>query len=202
MEKSIENIWKEGFEAEKKLSAPVVSNLYRKKSLLVVNKINSTMKRDNLSLIPMLIVFFAVFVYLDKMILGCYIGLLLIVLFFLNRRILKRFEAIDIKSNTYTYLLNYRNQIKRSIRFSTWIVGLGFPLLILPSYWMFFEGTQMMESFEQLSFSFQLLLTLGIAITLSVLCVAMYKLANIVLYGRLLANLESTLDDMEQLMDS
>ncbi|HZJ36348.1 MAG TPA: hypothetical protein VFD29_06965 [Gillisia sp.] len=202
MERSIENIWKKGFEAEKKLSAPAISNLYKRKSGLVIQQINSTTKKDNLSLIPVGIIIFGIFVFMGKVILGIYMAILIFGLFFLNRKMLKELETLNIRDNTYNYLLNYRKRIKNITRYTTWLMGLGFPLVTIPAYWMFFQDTKVMSSFKQLDLVVEILLISGLAIVLSVLGILCYRFCTKIVYGELLARLENILEDMDDLMKS
>ena len=197
MEKSIENIWKKGFEAEERLSVPVISNLYKKKSGLVIQKINSTAKKDNLSLIPVAIIISGVFMFIGKIVLGMYVALLLLALFVLNKKLLKKLENLDMKDSTYTYLLNYRSQVKYVMRYSTWLMGLGFPLVTIPGYWMFFRGSKVVHDFIQIDLGVQVLYILGLFAVLSLLGMLGYRLVTKIVYGKLHARLESTIEDME-----
>lgn len=200
MERSIENIWKKGFEAEKGLSAPVISNLYKRKSRLVIQQINSTSKKDNLSLLPIAVIILAIFAFIGKVILGIYVAVLILALFFLNKKMLKGLEILDIRDNTYNYLLNYRNQLKRITIYTTWLIGVGLPLVTIPAYWMFFQDTKMLTKFNQLDLTLEILFILGLAVFLSMLGILCYRLTTKIVYGRLLAKLETTIEDMEDLM--
>ncbi len=202
MERSIENIWKKGFEAETKLSAPAISNLYKRKSGLIIQQINSTTKKDNLSLIPVGIIIFGIFVFIGKVLLGIYLAILIFGLFFLNRKMLKELETLNIRDSTYNYLLNYRKRIKNITRYTTWLMGIGFPLVVITAYWMFFQDTEVMSSFKQLNLVLEILLISGLALVLSALGILCYRLSTKIVYGELLARLENILDDMEHLMKS
>jgi len=202
MERSIENIWKKGFEAEKKLSAPTITNLYKRKSGLVIQQINSTTKKDNLSLIPVGVIIFGILVFMDKVILGTYVAILITGLYFLNKRMLKKLETLNIRDNTYNYLLNYRKTIKNITSYTTWLMGLGFPLVAIPAYWMFFQDTKIMDSFKQLDLVVEILIISGLAVVLSVLGILLYRLCTKIVYGNLLSSLENILEDMEDLMKS
>lgn len=202
MERSIENIWKKGFEAEKGLSAPVISNFYKRKSGLVIQQINSTSKKDNLSLLPVAIIIFGIFAFTGKVILGIYLATLIIALFFLNKKMLKELENLDIRDNTYSYLVTYRNQLKKITRYTTWLIGLGLPLVAIPAYWMFFQGTKVLTKFEQLDLASGILLILGMSVFLSILGILCYRFATKITYGKLLSRLESTIEDMNDLMKS
>lgn len=200
MERSIENIWKEGFEAEGSLSIPVIKNLYRRKSKLIIDKIRSTSKKDNISLIPIGMVLLVIFVFIGKVLLGAYIGLLIFSLFLLNRKNLSELDKLDVTSNTYEYVLEYYSRLKGLQKFYTRLLGIGLPLLIVPGYWMYFEGTPVMADFKSLNISIQLGIILIVSILLSALGILSYRLSTQLLYGKLLSRLEGIIEDMRDLM--
>ncbi|MDT0647920.1 hypothetical protein RM545_14565 [Zunongwangia sp. F260] len=200
MERSIENIWKKGFEAEEKLSVPVVSNLYERKSTLLIEQIKRTTRKDNFSLIPVGVVIFFILVFMGKVVLGFYVAALITALYFLNKKKLKELETLDVKNSTYDYLLDYRNQVKSIVKFSTWLMGVGFPLVAIPAYWIFFRGSEIMSNFEQLDLALELLIVAGMAVLLFILGILAYRISTAVIYGKLLVRLESTIEDMEELM--
>ncbi|MGY5849063.1 hypothetical protein [Salegentibacter sp. F14] len=200
MEKSIENIWREGFEAEKKLSVPIVSNLYKKKSKLIIRQINSTSKKDNLSLLPIALIFFGLFAFFGETMGGIYGATLIFALFLVNQKMLKNLETLDVKDSTYRYLLDYKHQLKNIIRYSTWLIGIGLPLVTIPAYWFFFRGAGVLSKLEGLEIFSEILVILGLALFLSLLGILCYRLTTEIVYGRLLAKLETTIKDMEELM--
>ncbi len=202
MERSIENIWKEGFESDKSFELPVVRDLYTRKSKLILDKIKSTSKWDNLSLIPMAIVLFGVFMFLGKMLLGFYIGALLVLLFFLNKKMLKKVDMFNPSSNTYQYLINYDSQLKSIQKFYTKLLAIGPPILIIPAYWMYFQGTSVMSGFKGLDIYSQILIIVVTAILLSGIGIFSYKLSTHVLYGKLIMRIEEIIKDMEDLQKS
>ena len=112
MERSIENIWKKGFKAEEKLSLPVISNLYKRKSGLIIDQISNTSKKDNLSLLPMAVVIFGVFAFIGKVMLGIYLAVFIIALFFLNKKMLNDLKDLDIKDNTYNYFSHFVPRVR------------------------------------------------------------------------------------------
>jgi hypothetical protein len=199
MERSIENIWKEGFESDKSFKLPLVKDLYTTKSKLIIDKIKSTSKWDNISLIPMAVVLFGLFTYLDKLLLGIYVGALILSLFFLNKKMLKRIDQFNPNSNTYEYLINYYSQVKAIQKFYTKLLAIGPPILIIPAYWMYFQGTPVMSGFMGLEIYIQILLVAAIAILLSGLGVLSYKLSTHFLYGKLITRIEEIINDMEEL---
>jgi hypothetical protein len=199
MERSIENIWKEGFESDKSFKLPLVKDLYTRKSNLIIDKIKSTSKWDNISLIPMAIFLFGLFTYLDKLLLGIYVGALILSLFFLNKKMLKRMDQFNPNSNTYEYLINYYSQVKAIQKFYTKLLAIGPPILIIPAYWMYFQGTPVMSGFMGLETYIQILIVAAIAILLSGVGVLSYKLSTHLVYGKLITRIEEIIDDMEEL---
>jgi len=202
MERSIENIWKEGFESDKSFKLPVIKDLYNQKSELIIEKIKVTSRKDNISLIPMAILLFGLFVFLGKILLGAYIGVLLIFLFILNKRMLKKLDQLDLSSNTYHYLTNYYTQLKGIQKYYTKLLGLGLPLVIIPGYWMYFQGTPLMSGFIGLDIVVQILVVVTAFLILSGLGVISYKLSTQLLYGKLITRLEEIIHDMEALVES
>jgi len=199
MERSIEDIWKEGFESDKSFKLPLVKDLYTRKSKLIIVKIKSASKWDNLSLIPIALFLFGLFVFLDKILLGFYLGSLLILLFFLNKKMLKKLQVFNSSSNTYQYLINYDAQLKAIQRFYTKLLAIGLPILIIPAYWLYFQGTPLMSGFMGLDMSFQILIVVAIAIVLSGLGMLSYKLSTHLVYGKLITRIEEIIHDMEEL---
>ncbi|WP_026837449.1 hypothetical protein [Gillisia sp. JM1] len=199
MERSIENIWKEGFESNKSFKLPFVKDLYTRKSNLIIDKIKSTSKWDNISLIPMAIFLFGLFTYLDKLLLGIYVGALILSLFFLNKKMLKKMDQFNPSSNTYEYLINYYSQLKAIQKFYNKLLAIGPPILIIPAYWIYFQGTPVMSNFMGLDIYFQILLVAAIAILLSGLGMLSYKLSTHLVYGKLISRIEEIINDMEEL---
>jgi len=200
MERSIENIWKEGFESDKSFKLPVIKDLYNQKSKLIIDRIRATSKKDNISLIPIAILQFVLFVFLGKILLGAYIGVLLIFLFILNKRMLKKLDQLDLSSNTYYYLTNYYSKLKEIQQFYTSLLAIGFPIIIIPCYWMYFQETPIMTNFMSLDLILQILVVAALALVLSGLGVASYRLSTQLLYAKLITRLEEIIKDMEALM--
>lgn len=199
MEKSIENIWKTGFEADKSFGLPVIKNLYTKKSKLIIDKIRSVSKWDNLSLIPIAILLFGIFVFLNKPFLGVYISVLLLSLFFLNKRMLKKMDRFDASSNTYLYLTSYYSQLKELQKFNINLLAIGLPVVIIPAYWMFFRDTPLLASFKEINTFLQVIIIATMGLLLSGLGVLSFKLSTQFVYGKLITRIEKIINDMEEL---
>ena len=82
MDKSIEEIWSKGFQDEKYLIPPVIDDLYNKKSILTVDKLQSVSKKDNWSIIPISIIILIYFIINSKILFGLYTSGLMLSMFF------------------------------------------------------------------------------------------------------------------------
>ena len=200
MGKSIESIWNEGFLNNEMLVAPKLNNLYNKKSTLLIEKIKKTYTMDNKSIIPIALLFAAGFSYAGHITLGLYGMVLMTALFFLNRNKLQKLEKIKITSNSYQYLLAYKNIVKELIGFTTKLLAFGLPIAVVSGYWLFFRKT---ELFQQLILKIEtlylILIIIGLTLLISLIGVLIYKLSTTIVYGNLIKKLDEILDDMETL---
>jgi hypothetical protein len=200
MEKSIETIWKEGFLKNDALLAPKLNNLYNQKSKQLIEKIKKTTRVDNLSLLPIAFILLVVLSYLGFILAGIYASFLLIFLFFLNKKLLKSLNEININTNNHQYLIAYKNAIGKIISFTTKLLGFGLPLAVIPIYWLFFKETKAYQKLiAETPFFFIILFVIGIAILLSILGVLIYKLSTKIIYGNFITKLDEIITDIEEL---
>lgn len=202
MERSIENIWKEGFEAEGNISAPVVSDLYHKKSKLLIDKFRTASKKDNISIIPIAIMLLLGLIFLGKVYLGIYVSILLFSMFFLNKRNLVKLNQISLSSSTYQYLKDYQLRLKEMQKFYIGLLGIGLPILVIPAYLMFFSGAPAMAAFKDLDLVVQITGILVVALVLSGMGILSYRLSTHLIYTKLLTRLDDIIADMEELMQN
>ena len=132
MEKSIEQIWQNGF-LNKDLVIPKIKSLYNQKSISLVESIINKFKKGVLLLIPLGILIFLFNITLDNdnaifwgfiSVIPCFFG------FLIGKNQVTSIKEIDYKSNSYDYLVSIRekiNQIRRSFnkRLIITIVPLG-----------------------------------------------------------------------------
>jgi len=200
MEKSIETIWKDGFLKNDALVAPKLNNLYNQKSKNLIDKFKRASKTDNLSIIPIALIFLAVFSYRGFILIGIYGSSLMIILFFLNKKLLKSLDEININTNNHQYLIAYKKAIKNIISFTTKLLGFGLPLVIIPTYWLFFKETEISQKFfTETPLHFILLIIVSVGLLLSILGILIYKLSTKIVYGDLITKLDEMIADMEEL---
>ena len=201
MEKSIENIWENGFKNPEDLKVDKVFNYYEKKSNLLIEKLQRTYQLDNKSLLPIAVVLGLGLSVYGHIILGLYVMGLLITLFFYNKKILYSFEDIKISNSNYEYLVSYRSTIKRTIKSTTRVVGLIFPLLILPGYLLFYKNTAFYISVLDKFSGIQLIMIIFSAvIVFAFLFIFIYRVSTKVLYGNYMNQLDNMIKDLEALM--
>jgi hypothetical protein len=202
MEKSIESIWKEGFLDHNALVAPKLNNLYNQKSQLTIEKLKSAAKKDQLSLIPVTVLFLLTFGYLGYYALSIYGTTLMIALFFLNRKKLVTLNQVDTNNSPYNYLLLYKKGIKKLISFYTFLLGVGTPLIIIPAYWLYFRDNAVYQKLitdnETLNI---ILLIICLALFLAAMGIILYRLTTKIVYGSLIKKIDELIADMEEISE-
>lgn len=199
MEKSIEQIWNNGFLRDDKLLAPKINNLYNKKSQLLIEKLKYTYTVDNKSILPLAVLFFAISVFFEHYLLGIYLIILMLTLFFMNRKKLSDLEKISILGSNYEYLLEYRKMLESMNSFYTKLLALGVPIAGMIGYYLYFRNTPMFEDFLLLDLWFKLSIILGVAILLSSIGVGAYKITSYIIYGKFLKKINEIIADMQEL---
>ena len=200
MDKSIEKIWSEGFQDEKYLIPPVINDLYNKKSILTVDKLQSVSKKDNWSIIPLSIITLIFFIIKSKLLFGLYISALMLSLFFLNRKKLKFLYTINTSQSCFQYLGKLQEMIKNNVKSTTRLLGFGLPFFGYLGLCIFiFESN--MENFILETYSSKQLLIKSIIIlmSLSVIGIISFRLSNYLIYGRLITKIDEMIDELGQL---
>ena len=200
MDKSIEEIWSEGFQDEKYLIPPVINDLYNKKSILTVDKLKSVSKKDNWSIIPLSIITLIFFIIKSKLLFGLYISALMLSLFFLNRKKLKFLYTINTSQSCFQYLGKLQEMIKNNVKSTTRLLGVGLPFFGYVGLCIFiFESN--MENFILETYSLKQLLikSVIILISLSVVGIISFRLSNYLIYGRLITKIDEMIDELGQL---
>ena len=134
MNKSIENIWKEGF-TKKDLITPKINDIYNKKSIGLVEKIIDRFKKKVGFLVPLGVCFFLFNLWLDNDN-ATFWGLIsaspCFVWFYLGKKQIKSILKIDYKENSYQYLVSIRNKIEKIRRFNKRLAVSSVPVTLLP----------------------------------------------------------------------
>jgi hypothetical protein len=134
MNKSIENIWKEGF-TNKDMVIPKINDFYNKKSISLIEKVINTFKKEVAFLIPLGVCFFLYNIWLDNdnaVFWGAMSALPCLVWYYLGKRQIKSIEDIDYKASSYQYLVAIREKLERIKRFNKRLVLSIVPITLLP----------------------------------------------------------------------
>ncbi len=138
MEKSIEDIWKEGFLKSDALIAPKVNNLYNQKSIHIIDKFKRMFKINLIAIVAFSIVFLIVSYFVGIPITGAIFFVTLTVLVIINKRLLNGLEKIDKGVSSYQYLKTFNQWIQKQIainkRFSTFLYPIIFLSMII-GFW-------------------------------------------------------------------
>jgi len=134
MEKSIEQIWKEGFINEN-LVIPKIKSLYNQKSISLVDSIINKFKKEVLLLIPLGIVIFIFNILLDNdnaIFWGIISAIPCFVWFFLGKKQISSLKKIDYKANSYYYLISIQEKMNQIKRFNKRLTISSVPIFLFP----------------------------------------------------------------------
>ncbi|GAB2622317.1 hypothetical protein [Belliella aquatica] len=216
MERSIENIWKEGFQKNDNLIAPEIDNLYNQKSIHIIDKFKRMFRNNLIAIVIGSFLFLIISYYLDIPVMGALFFITLMVHVFINKNLLNKLERIDQGQNSYQYLKAFSNWIKKQIainkRFSKFMYPIFFLSFVLGFWFKDAEGTDLGHRLvDKTLIRFpETYLILGIplmAIIIAVLIMGLlayfggriYSWDLNIIYGRVLRKLDELMTDLESL---
>ncbi|WP_178988733.1 hypothetical protein [Winogradskyella schleiferi] len=216
MEKSIENIWKEGFLKSDALVAPKINNLYNQKSIHIIDKFKRMFKINLIAIVAFSFAFLVVSFIIGIPITGIIFFVTLSVLVFINKRLLNDLEKIDIGISSYQYLKAFNQWINKQVsinkRFSRFLYPIIFMSLVLGFWFKDAEGMPLGERLVDeilvgfpdtyLIFGIPLIGIVIVAFILVLLFLVggrIYKWDLNIVYGRLFKKLEELMTDIESL---
>lgn len=211
MDKTIENIWKEGFLNQKEISAPKINNLYNQKSIHIIDKIKR-MNKINLIAIAIGAPLFMVITFFMKFpITGIATFIILAVILYVNRNLMKGFDTIDKGNNSYEYLSSFNIWLKKQLSINRKMAGYYYPALFLAVVIGLWFSPGIQHVFHEiiskpheiyLVGDFPILWTIPIAIitiTLAFVGGRLYDFDVKLVYGPVYKKLDDILADMEDL---
>jgi len=216
MEKSIENIWKEGFLKSDALVVPKINNLYNQKSIHIIDKFKRMFKINLIAIVAFSFAFLVVSFIIGIPITGIIFFVTLSVLVFINKRLLNDLEKIDIGISSYQYLKAFNQWINEQIsintRFSKFLYPIIFMSLVLGFWFKDAEGMPLGERLVNeilvgfpdtyLIFGIPLIGIVIVAVILVLLFLVggrIYKWDLNIVYGRIFKKLEELMTDIESL---
>jgi len=216
MERSIENIWKEGFLESDALVAPKINNLYNQKSIHIIDKFKRMFRINLIAIVVFSFVFLAISIFVGIPITGILFFITLSVLVLINKSLLIGLDKIDRGVSSYQYLKAFNQWINKQIainkKMSTFLYPIIFMSMILGFWFKDAEGVRLGERLVNeiligfpntyLVFGIPLIGIIIIVLILGLLAffggrIYMWDL-NLV-YGRVFKKLEELLTDIESL---
>jgi hypothetical protein len=138
MERSIENIWKEGFLKSDALVVPKINNLYNQKSIHILEKFKRMFKINLIAIVAFSFIFLIVSFFVGIPITGVMIFVTFSVLVFINKKLLKGLDKIDKGLSSYQYLKTFNEWMKEQIainkKMSTFLYPIIFMAMVL-GFW-------------------------------------------------------------------
>ena len=131
MEKSIENIWKEGFLKSDALIAPKINNLYTQKSIHIIDKFKRMFKINLIAIVAFSFVFLIVSFFIGIPITGIIFFITLAVLVLINKRLLYGLESIDKGGSSYEYLKAFNQWIKKQVAVNRRVATFLYPIIFM-----------------------------------------------------------------------
>ncbi len=216
MEKSIENIWKDGFLKSDALVAPAINNLYGRKSIHIIDKFKRMFKVNLIAIVAFTFIFLILSYLVGIPIMGAIFFVALNVLVFINKRLLRDLENIDKGESSYQYLKAFNSwinaQVKINERLSRVLYPIIFLSLILGFWFKDAEGAHLGERLidKVVSTYPTLYLVQGIPLVgvvgvifilvlLAFLGKRIYRWDLNLVYGKIFKKLKTLLDDIEEL---
>jgi len=216
MEKSIEDIWKEGFLKGDALIAPKINNLYNKKSIDIIDKFKRMFKINLIATVVFAFVFLIVSFFNGIPLTGAIFFVTLIVLVIINKRLLDGLEKIDKGVSSYEYLKAFNQWIKKQVainkRMSTFLYPIFFMSIVIGFWFNDAEGIPLGERLVgEVLYGFpDIYLIQGIPLIVIIVILLIVGLLAFfggriylwdlnIIYGRVLKKLEELMADIEEL---
>ena len=216
MEKSIENIWKEGFLKNDALVAPKINNLYNQKSIHIIDKFKRMFRINLIAIVAFSFVFLIVSFFVGIPITGAIFFVTLSALVFINKKLLNDLEKIDMGVSSYQYLKAFNQWITKQVsineKLSKFLYPIIFMSMVLGFWFKDAEGIPMGErlvseiliGFPNIDLVFGIpLIGIVVSVVIIVLLVIfggrIYKWDLNIIYGRVFKKLEELITDIESL---
>ncbi len=211
MDKTIENIWKEGFINAEEISAPKINNLYNQKSIHIIDKIKRMNKINLIAIAIGAPIFVVITYFMHIQIIGIMVFIILYAILYANRNLMKGFNSIDKGENSYEYLNSFNNWLKLQLVLNRKLAGYYYPALFLavviglwfsPGIQMLFQEILSKPNEIYLLGDFPILWTIPvivISIGLAFVGGRLYDFDVRLVYGPIYKKLDDIITDMEEL---
>lgn len=216
MEKSIETIWEEGFLKNDALIAPKLNNLYKQKSIDIVDKFKRMYKINIIAIMAFALIILLVALPTEMPYMAIPMFLLFCVIIGFALKFKKKLEQLDKSQNSYKYLKSFDNWTKDMIGVNTKLSRFMYPyicLSMIAGFWFGnyggdIPGNELVNEYiinnpdTSLLFGLPMSWILVLILILSIVSYfggAIGKFDLNIVYGRILKRLDVLLADMEEL---
>ena len=210
MEKSIENVWKEGFLKKDALVAPKINNLYHQKSIHIIDKFKRMVKINYYIILIFAVLQWGLYAALGTPIAGAFIFFLLLGVCWIGVKQAKALKRIDANLSSYEYLKSFNTWLKLAISNNIKVMRFFYPLIFLAALMPIFYALKAGEATNEaiLNSGFHLLygiptfiwiMALVIAIIMYVFGGRIYQWDLNLVYGRVFKKLDELIADIEEL---
>jgi hypothetical protein len=211
MEKSIENIWKDGFLNEKALVAPKVNDLYNRKSVHIIDKFMRMFKVNIWAIIGFSTALFIVAYLINALFAGGIVLIMMLYVSYTAYREMKALESINKGQSSLSYLSSFKAWIDNSIERYGKMYRIVYPSLILCFYFglwfsdIFIEIREIVaENPSEMIWGVHIYSTIPVlisAIIMSIFSKAIHRKDVQTIYGGILNKLDEALAEMKELKD-
>ena len=216
MERSIENIWKEGFLKSDALVAPTINNLYTKKSIHIIDKFKRMFKINLIAIVAFSFIFLIASFFVGIPITGILFFMTLTVLVIINKSLLKGLEKIDKGLSSYQYLKAFNQWIEKQVTINKSFASFMYPIIFLSMVIGFWfkdaEGiplgkrliSEVLKGFPDiyLIYGIPLIAIIAVLLIASLLAIfggKIYQWDLNLVYGRVFKKLKELMADIEEL---
>ena len=131
MERSIEDIWKEGFLKNDALVAPKINNLYNQKSIHIIDKFKRMFKINLIAIVAFSFFFLIVSYFVGIPIMGAIFFVALAVLVIINKSLYDDLEKIHKGTSSYQYLKAFNQWIQKMLAFNKILAKFMYPTFFM-----------------------------------------------------------------------
>jgi len=210
MEKSIENIWKEGFLKSDALLVPKLNNLYNQKSIHIIDKFKRMMKVNIYVILVFALINLGLYAALGTPITGVFIFFLLMGVCWISIKRAKTMKNIDTNLSSYDYIKSFKSWLKVSISNNIIVMRFFYPLIFLAALMPIIHALKAVEVTHEaiLNSGFQLIygiptfmwiIAMVIAALIYVFGGKIYAWDVNLVYGRVFQKLDELIAEIEEL---
>lgn len=210
MEKSIENIWREGFLKDDTLLAPKINNLYKQKSIHIIDKFKRMMKFNIYVILVFAFINFGLYAALGTPIAGGFIFLLLLGVVLISIARAKTLKNIDVNLSSYDYIKSFNSWLKMAISNNIKVMRFFYPLIFLAAMMPIVHALKANEVTKEAILNsglhlfygiptFMWIIALAIAVLIYVFGGRIYQWDLNLVYGRVFKKLDELMADLEEL---